>query len=137
MDLTPLPFRRHTSAVPRAGRSTVEAWRAGDASAIQIVRHKHPRFLNPAIPWLPKKLSDAEVRSEAFDLSDAELTVARAYDFENWARLAEHVAAVTDEDSAVWRFESAVEAVVHGDIATLESLLRATSRTWCTRAPRA
>jgi len=125
MDLTPLPFDAPLQQYREQAEALHEAWDAGDEAAIQIVRHKHPRFLNPAIPWLPKKLSDAEVRTEVFDLADAELTVARAYDFENWARLAEHVAAVSHKDSAVWRFESAVEAVVHGDLATLESLLRA------------
>jgi ankyrin repeat protein len=125
MDLTPLPFQATLQQYREQAAALLEAWRAGDASAIQIVRHKHPRFLNPAIPWLPKRLSDAEVRSEAFDLLDAELTVARAYDFENWARLVDHVASVTDEGSAVWRFESAVEAVVDGDLASLGSLLDA------------
>jgi hypothetical protein len=124
MDLAFLPFDAPLQRYGEQAAALREAWVAGDESAIQIVRHTHPRFLDPAIPWLPKKLSDADVRSEAFDLSDAELAVARAYDFENWARLAEHVAAVTHEDSAVRRFESAVEAVVHGDLATLESLLR-------------
>jgi hypothetical protein len=124
MDLAFLPFDAPLQRYREQAAALREAWVAGDESAVQIVRHAHPRFLDPAIPWLPKKLSDADVRSEAFDLSDAELAVARAYDFENWARLAEHVAAVTHEDSAVRRFESAVEAVVHGDLATLESLLR-------------
>jgi ankyrin repeat protein len=125
MDLTPLPCQATLQQYREQAAALLEAWRATDASAIQIVRHKHPRFVNPAFPWVPKKLSDTEVRSEAFDLPDAELTVARAYDFENWARLAEHVAAVTDRGSAVWQFESAVEAVVDGDLATLDSLLRA------------
>src|SRR5687768_12157033 len=93
MELTPLPFRATLQQYREQAAALLEAWRGGDASAIRVVRHTHPRFLNPAIPWLPKRLSDAEVRSGAFDLSDAELTVARAYDFPNWARLADHVAA--------------------------------------------
>jgi hypothetical protein len=124
MDLTFLPFDAPLQQYREQAVALCEAWGAGDESAIQIVRHKHPRFLNPTVPWLPKKLSDAEIRREAFDPPDAQLTVARAHDFENWARLAEHVTAVTHEDSAVRRFESAVEAVVHGDLGTLGSLLR-------------
>src|SRR5215207_573284 len=125
MDLTFLPSRATLQQYREQAAALLDAWAAGDESATGIVRHKHPRFLNPAIPWLPKRLSDEEVRSEAFDLSDAELTIARAYDFESWARLSEHVVAVTAEDSAVGRFESAVDAVVQGDLATLESLVRA------------
>jgi ankyrin repeat protein len=125
MDLTPVPFGATLHNYREQAAALLDAWNAGDASAIQIVKQKHPRFLDPAIPWLPKRLSDEEVRSAPFDLPDAELTVARTYDFENWIRLAEHVAAVSDEGSAVWHFESAVEAVVHGDLPTLEALLRA------------
>jgi ankyrin repeat protein len=125
MHLTPLPFQATLQQYRDQAAALLDAWRAGDPSALEIVRHKHPRFVNPAFPWLPKRLSDDEVRSEAFDLPDAQLTVARAYDYENWARLAEHVHGVTDEGSAVWLFESAVEAVVHGDLATLEPLLHA------------
>jgi ankyrin repeat protein len=124
MEFNPLPFQAPLREYRAQAADLLDAWRAGDASAMRIVTHTHPRFLNPAFPWLPKGLPEAEIRSEAFDLPDAELTVARAYDFENWARLAEHVAAVTDEGSDVWRFEAAVEAVVHGDLDTLDSLLR-------------
>ena len=123
MDLSPLPFRATLQHYRDQAAALLDAWRAGDAAAIQVVRHKHPRFLDPAIPWLPRRLRADEIRSETFDLADAELTVARGYDFENWERLAEHVQAVNDEGSAVSRFESAVEAVINGDIAALRRLL--------------
>lgn len=123
MALSPLPFRATLQHYRDQAAALLDAWRAGDAAAIQVVRHKHPRFLDPAIPWLPRRLRADEIRSETFDLADAELTVARGYDFENWERLAEHVQAVNDEGSAVSRFESAVEAVINGDIAALRRLL--------------
>ncbi len=104
--------------------TALDAWRAGDSGAIQIFRHKHPRFLDARIPWLPKKLSDAEVRSVTLDLDDAQLTIARWYDLESWSRLAEYVGAVTQDGSPVSRFESAAEAVINGDVATLASQLR-------------
>jgi hypothetical protein len=96
----------------------------GRSGAIQIVRQKHPRFLNPEIPWLPKKMSEAEVRSVTLDRADAQLAVARWYDFESWSRLAEYVEAVTRSDSPVSHFEAAVEAVIDGNVAALTSLLR-------------
>jgi ankyrin repeat protein len=49
---------------------------------------------------------------------------ARHYDFADWPRLAESVAAVTRAGSPVALFEAAVEAVVTGDVPALESLLR-------------
>jgi hypothetical protein len=124
MDFIPLPFRATLQQYRGQAAALLEGWRAGDGAAIRVVTQKHPRFLDPAIPWLPKPLSDEDVRRAAFDRSDSELAVARWYDFENWARLAEHVDAVADEESATSRFESAVEAVIHGDIPSLERLLR-------------
>ena len=73
MDQAFLPFDAPLQQYREQAAALREAWVAGDESAIQIVRHAHPRFLDPAIPWLPKKLSDADVRREAF--SPTEVTV--------------------------------------------------------------
>lgn len=123
MDLTPLPFRARIEDYEKQADDLLNAWQAGDPGAIQIVRQKHPRFLNPEIPWLPKKMPESEVRSVPLERSDAQLTVARVYDFESWPRLVDYVDAVTREGSPVSQFESAVEAVINGDLATLRSLL--------------
>lgn len=113
--ITPLPFRASLEEYQKQAEELLEAWRAGVPGAIQIVRQNHPRFLDPHIPWLPKKLSDTEVRSVTLELSDAQLTIARWYDFESWPRLAEYVEAVTRDGSPVSQFESAVEAVISGE----------------------
>jgi ankyrin repeat protein len=123
MDLKLLQFRAGLQEYARQAADVLEAWRAGDETALRIVKHKHPRFLNPEIPWLPKNLSDDDVRSATLDLTDTELVVARYYDFESWARLREYVEAV-NQDGSVWRFESGVEAVINGDLAALETRLR-------------
>jgi len=123
-DITPLSFRSSLEEYQKQAEELFEALRAGDPGAIQLVRHKHPRFLDASIPWLPKNLSDSEVRSVTLELADAQLAIARWYDFESWPRLAEYVKAVTQEGSPVSKFESAVEAVITGDVARLQSLLR-------------
>ena len=123
MDITPVPFRAGLTEYQKQAEELLEAWRAGDSGAIQIVRHRHPRFLDSSIPWLPKKMSEPELRRATLDVADAQLTVARWYDFADWPRLAEHVEAVTRDGSSVSTFESAVEAVTTGDVATLTSLL--------------
>jgi hypothetical protein len=61
---------------------------------------------------------------EATPDADAQLAIARWYNFRSWAELAEYVAALTWDDSPVVQFESAVEAVITSDRAVLESLLR-------------
>src|SRR5260221_4964838 len=114
MDIVPVPFDARLEGYQKQAEQLLEAWRAGDSAAIQIVRQTHPRFLNPDIPWLPKKLSASEVRSATFELPDAQLTIARWYDFAAWPRLAEYVDAVTQEGSPASQFESAVEAVISG-----------------------
>jgi ankyrin repeat protein len=124
MDMAPLPVRASLDQYEKQAAALLDAWRAGDATAIQIVRQRHPRFLDSNIPWLPKRLSDADVRSVVLELPDAQLTIARWYDFDSWSRLAEHVEAVTREGSPVSMFESAVEAVINGNAATLAALLR-------------
>ena len=124
MTLAPLPFRASLDEYEKQAVTLFDAWTAGDPAAMQIVRQRHPRFLDPRIPWLPRRMSDAEFRSVPLELPDARLTVARWYDFESWSHLAEHVEAVTRDGSPVCLFESAVEAVIDGDIATLARLLR-------------
>ena len=74
MDITPLPFRARVEEYEKQADDLLEAWQAGDPGAIRIVTQKHPRFLNPEIPWLPKKMSDSEVRSVTLQRSDAQLT---------------------------------------------------------------
>ena len=123
MNLARLPFDAALADYERQAAQLHDGWQRGDAEAVQIVRHSHPKFLRPDVPWLPKDLSDEEVRAMRVDVTDARLAIARWYDFAEWQSLREYVDAVTAPGSAVYRFESAVEAVVEGDLATLGSLL--------------
>lgn len=120
-----LPFRSPLRDYEQQAHELLEAFRAGDAAALSAVRQKHPRFLSDEVPWLPKPVSDAEVRSTPFDEFDARLTVARGYDFQDWRWLRAWVKAVSDANSDVARFESAAEAVIDGDEAALAALLAA------------
>ena len=67
--------------------------------------------------------SEAE-RSQAATLTAAQFVIARAHGFESWPKLAAHIEAVTRTNSSVGSFEQAADAIVTGDIATLEKLLR-------------
>jgi ankyrin repeat protein len=124
MDLNPLPFRSSLEQYQKQAEELLEGHRSGDPDAIRLIHEHHPRFLRSDIPWLPKEVSDAELRSATLELADAQITVARCYDFQSWPALAAYVEAVTRESSPVCQFESAVEALITGDVATLESLLR-------------
>ena len=65
------------------------------------------------------------MRGAKIELADSQLTLARWYSFQSWQHLAAWVEAVLEKDSAVARFESAVEAIIAGDAATLRQLLNA------------
>jgi ankyrin repeat protein len=124
MDLKPLPFRATLEEYLKQAEELLEGHRTGDAQAIRMLHENHPGFLDSQITWLPKNLPDSEIRSAALELADAQLALARWYSFRSWTAVAEYAAAVTRNDSPVFQFESAVEAVVTGDAATLESWLR-------------
>jgi len=125
MRAIPLPFRSSVKDYERQAAALLEGWRAADGDAIRLIRANHPRFLDERIPWLPKRLSDSEVRSAVLDPDDARLAIARWYSFESWARLVEWAQAMARPDSPISRFETAVEAVITGDVTTLRWLLRA------------
>ena len=57
-------------------------------------------------------------------LSDAQVTIARAYGFLSWPKFARHIEDLQLVNTAVSVFETAADAIVAGDLATLERLLR-------------
>jgi hypothetical protein len=57
-------------------------------------------------------------------LADAQLVIAREHGFESWPKFVKHIEALTREKSPVSQFELAADAIVTGDAAALERLLR-------------
>jgi ankyrin repeat protein len=123
MDLKPAPFRSPLSTYEQQAESLLAGHRAADPAAIDLFHRKHPDFLDEKIKWRPKFIPDTEIRDAALSLDDARLAVARTYDFLDWSSLAAWVEAVR-RDGPVFHFESAVEAVVNGELAALEDALR-------------
>ena len=122
--MDPLRLRSSPLEYRRQAEDLLAAHHSGDREAIQIFHRNHPRFLDAKITWLPRDLPESEIRDAALDLADAQLTLARWYSFRDWAALTELVEAAHREGSPVFRFESAAEAVISGDVSALESLLR-------------
>jgi ankyrin repeat protein len=123
MDLQPVAFRSPLSAYERQAEGLLAGHRAADPAAIDLFHRKHPRFLDEKIKWRPKFIADSEIRDAPLSLDDARLAIARHYDFLDWPSLTDWVEAVS-QDGTVFAFESAVEAVVNGDLAALEQALR-------------
>lgn len=124
MNLKPLPFRSTVEQYQRQTEQLLEAFGSGDSQTIKIIHENHPRFLDDKTTWLPKDLPDSEIQNAGLDLADVRLTLARWYSFPSWPALAQWAEAVNQDGSPVAQFESAVEAVITGDLAALQSLLR-------------
>ena len=60
-----------------------------------------------------------------YSKGDARAIIAREHHFESWDQFAAFAEAMKDARSPVAQFEAAVDAIIVGDIATLERLLRA------------
>lgn len=113
----PSPEQYRTQA-----KDLLKAWKSGDSDAVSRVRKFHVR------------------RDAAPALAGAQLVLAREHGFQSWPKFARHIAAMNLDNSPESRFESAAHAVVTGDVATLERLLRESPgliRARSTRAHRA
>ena len=123
-EIARLPCDSGLDGYERQANELLVAWKDGDPDAIRFVIHRHPSFLSDRASWLPKKMSEDEIRSAPFALTDAQLTIARWYDFGDWNRLREYVDAVSVNGSPVAVFEAAIDAVIEGDTTKLALLLR-------------
>lgn len=120
-----LPLGAPLEAYDRQAHQLLEGQRAGAVEAIEVFHQTHPRFLDPVVTWLPRPISDDEIRDTALTIDDARLAVARGYSFRDWETLTTLVTESATEGSPVRAFESAAEAVITGDHEALGTLLRA------------
>lgn len=96
---------------------------AGVPLALKVFHECHPRFLDEKVTWLPKPLSEDDIRGAALTDDDARLALARMYGFRDWGALEVLVNAVQIADSPVREFEQAVNAVITGNTALLREML--------------
>src|SRR5262249_20274288 len=82
--MTPVPFDSSLDVYQAQAEKLLFGWRERDKNSLEIIRHRHPRFLDERVKWLPKQLSDDELLRSPFDLADAQLVVARWYGFADW-----------------------------------------------------
>ena len=109
-----LPFHARLDEYQRQAEALFGALKAGDEAAAWRFKWEHPRFRGKSV---------TEVRTAALDRADAQVVIAQEYCFDTWEELAEFSEAVR-RDGPIRDFETAVEAVVSGDVAVLRSMLR-------------
>ena len=133
MDTLPLPpspdlgqYRKRAKelvAAARSGEEAVRAWAADWLEAIARLTNELPTpFVASSYDRAVDSIAQRLREQQTFALADAQFLIARAHGFANWAAFARHM-----ERLSVGRddFEDAADAVVDGDLAALDSLLRA------------
>jgi ankyrin repeat protein len=104
-----LPERPHVDVPKRQARELLQEWRAGKADAFERIRKRHPKFHDAR---------DADIKSAALRLSDAQLVVAGEYGFSSWTQLKERISA--------HMISRAIDAAIRADDRdTVLNLLRA------------
>jgi ankyrin repeat protein len=114
MSTNPLSYRATLEEYEQQAQALFHALKSGDEAAELRFKWEHTRFHGKTV---------ADVRAAKLGIADAQVVVAHEYGFENWADLAEFTDVVR-RDGSVDRFETAVEAVVSGDVTALRSMLR-------------
>jgi ankyrin repeat protein len=154
-DLLPLPprpnleqYKKRAKALVKAcasrERDTIRAWAAdwieSLASALQRGAGDRRAWFDQRVNQIEdfawKKLSASDRRTVTCTLADAQFVIARVHGFQSWPEFATHINALTRTTSAFSQFESAVEAIITGDVATLRRLLRSNAALIRARSPR-
>jgi len=110
-------FPNPQSALPLPARPNLERYRK---LAKELVKAGKSSSLQADDPIQEFAL---RMFSESCTLTGAQFVIARSHGFASWPKFAKHLEALAKE-SRISRFEEAADAIVNGDIATLQRLLR-------------
>lgn len=138
-DVLPLPARPDVEQYRRRAKELTKACASGERGALHEWAQRWvtdlARLAAPAdagafgdIAHHAAQLTEfAHVRltRAGCALSEAQFIIARAHGFLSWPKLMRHLEELSARASGTAAFEAAVEAIVAGDIATLERLLHA------------
>jgi ankyrin repeat protein len=136
-DVLPLPPRPDLDQYRKRARELVKACRSGD-DAVQswaagwvdklLELHGDKSTLHRRDPERRARDIAAFARDRLTEsdraLSQAQFVIARAHGFPSWSKLVQHIEGITGQDADRSAFERAADAIVSGDLAPLERLLR-------------
>ena len=109
-----LPFRAPLEDYQKESDALFKALKSRDEAAEWRFKWMHPRFRGKSV---------ADVKAATLDPADAQAVIAPEHGFENWPELVAFADAIRHE-GPITTFETAVEAVISGDVATLRMMLR-------------
>ena len=133
----PLPPRPNLEQYKKLAKNLLDAGRSPDPA---VLRAWAAKWIDSLVrlsgltitPQLPVRIEDwidqlesfaREKLAESDTLTAAQFVIARAQGFESWPKLTKHIEAAAHANSTIGNFEQAVDAIVTGDLATLERLL--------------
>jgi hypothetical protein len=135
-DALPLPPRPNLERYRKLARKLVRACRSDDENTIgdwaeQWIHQLAALAGEEATPRIERWTTQVEefARRQLLSgetkcaLTGAQFVIARSHGFESWPKFAKHLEALAREISLVSRFETAADAIVSGDVATLRRLL--------------
>lgn len=114
MNINPLSLTAMLEQYQQQADELYKDYTSGNKAALRLVREGHPQW------W---KMTEAEFRQLTVTLADTQVVIAWYYSFNSWSDLAAWVEVVTQAGSPAAQFETTVDAIVAGDIPTLQSLL--------------
>lgn len=119
---------KELAAASRSGEAAILTWATQwitalmrlQPEAVRTKSHDMERRAHQVAEFARERLGKAE-----HSLSQAQFVIARAHGFESWPRLVQHLSGLAQLESDISAFERAADAIVDGDLDTLERLLRA------------
>jgi hypothetical protein len=118
-DVVALPDRPSLEQYKKRAKDLVKACRSGAPDAIRAWAAHWSKHVDQIAPFAHETL-----KSRDCALTGAQFVIARIHGFDSWPRFASHLDALERRASSISHFEAAVDAIVAGDAATLQRLLR-------------
>lgn len=118
-DVVPLPPRANLEQFEKQAQDLVAACRSAAPGAIRAWAFQWPDQADEI-----ERLAQDTLAERDCPLTGAQFVIARVHGFESWPEFAAHLENLARAASPISHFETAVDATVSGDAATLQQLLR-------------
>jgi ankyrin repeat protein len=130
MNANELPTHPNLDQYEQQAITFLNAYNTGDSNSLELIRDLHSLERTPTQEELRlwtsqrlRRLKGAEDQSESFTIDDARALIADAHCFEDWNAFERYIDEINTPGSSISTFESAVDAVVSGDLIKLRQLL--------------